>query len=158
MRASVMRRASPAGRPRRRAVVLGLALLAGTACSEPVPPDPAASRQDEPAAAVTFPEDQGKVRLVLVTARDYEDTLGYRHVEGRLTNPSEHALQDARVVVTWYTDWEDLVTTREGGLEPVPAGETVSFDVAGPAIPFASKFSVVFTQADGTPIPTEHRP
>lgn len=143
---------------RHGAIVTGLLLLTAAACSEPVEPSSVTrpSGADTPTPARS--DDRSATGLVLLTATDYEDTLGFRHVEGRVTNPSARTLTDVLVVVTWYTDWEDLVTTRQRRLEPIPAGETTSFDVTGPAIPFASKFSVVFTDSDGISIPTEHRP
>ncbi len=62
----------------------------------------------------------------------------------------------ARPVVLWFTDWEDFVTTAEGPIDvnPLLPGQTSSFDIVGPVNPYASKFSVLFTEADGDTIPT----
>ena len=149
-----MQRVRPAGSGPTAIVALGVVMLSGVACSEPAgPPPPPAGSTGAPSSE---PREDLQVRVV--DAIDYEDATGYRHVGGQVTNLSETALRDARVVVTWYTDWEDLVTTRDVLLDPIASGDTQAFDVAGPSIPFASKFAVEFTDAHGVPIPTDYSP
>lgn len=94
-------------------------------------------------------------RLSLLAAEHYEEA-GYRHVAGVVKNISGDELTGLTVVASWFTDWDDFVTTRKAPAEgtPLAPGDSLSFDVRGPANPYASKFSVRFNDALGDEIPT----
>ena len=94
-------------------------------------------------------------RLALLTTDHYEDS-GYRHVAGVVKNISGTQVADLTVMVAWYTDWKDFVTTRETPVDvtPLAPGQSSSFNVRGPANPYASRFSVQFNDANGDEIPT----
>ena len=97
-------------------------------------------------------------RLALVRTSGYEDN-GYHHVAGLVANVSDVSLQDVTVVVAWYTDWEDFITTREAPIEidPLPPGQTAPFDLLGPPTPLVSKFSVQFRETGGETMLSLHR-
>ncbi len=100
-------------------------------------------------AAVSQPADAD--RLALVSLRGYEDSSGYQHVTGQVTNISDASLENITVVVSWYSDWGDLVTMREGPLSDgrlVP-GQATAFEIRGPALPYATTYSAAFMAATG---------
>ena len=127
-------------------IVLGFVLLGVAACSEPPATEPAAQ-----------PLSSGD-RLALVSTRGYEDA-GFHHVAGLVTNISDSSLPDVTAVVSWYTDWEDFITTREGRINvtPLAPGHTSPFDLRGPPPPLVARFSVQFKQTDGDTIPMADR-
>ena len=145
----------------------GLGLVGALACAEPGPADTSApASQGRPTAAASPNATSAEIqprpstdRLALVSTRGYEDA-GYHHVAGLVANISDVPLQDVTVMVSWYTDWEDFITSRESRIDtdPLPPGQSSPFDILGPPTPLVSKFSVQFREAGGETMLTLHRP
>ncbi|MGE0362770.1 MAG: FxLYD domain-containing protein [Vicinamibacterales bacterium] len=129
-------------------VVVGLAVAFVFYVSLQPPPPPSAPGPEPvlaPAVAPIPSAARPAPPLALLSSRGYESS-GFHHVEGEVKNTSAASLRNVAVVVSWYTDAGQFITSDQTLIDynPILPGQTSPFKSLVSTNPAMKRFTVGF--------------
>jgi len=110
-------------------------------------------KRDAPNISLEF-EGMGLPQLALESSSFRRTATGARNITGRVRNISTETLEDTRVLIQLFDDFEELVTFEEVTLpiQPLPSGAASPFKAKVEGSLSIKRVSIGFKHVSGTPL------